>query len=487
MYYTLLAFIIILYSNVVHAKIVVGVTVWDGYTNADETGIYLELVKDIYQNEEIEFKFTSYTRMTKLFEQEDYDFVIGVAREDVPYGYFPHWYLDIDYPVKAFFLSQRQDIKHLSDFENKTLSLLHGYDFNKYINYQHKSYLVDSQEKGFRLLLNRRIDSFIDYEHNLTPEIRSRISSLEVLPTRPIYIAFKDNAKGHILAQTYDARMLELRNSGKLKQLYGADYQHADFENFKADRPTIVIKTDDANLHRAKGAENLHSLEAGLYRLILSQLTQFNIEFVKIDSHSSENLLTAQQCFANKIYTVTRAEKHYFSKPFALYTGARLFSMQPLKVHQEIELANFIAASNLNIGITPSLLYSAPLMKELEQLPAKNIVEASTDVFAQLKELKNGRFDVKLAYPADVNSHWQFIGDKMPYSYPIKGMPPFAIGHVMCHQDDINKRFILKLNRVLDTLYQSEAYYNLLRQAAIGTSDSEFEQYFRTGFNLPTQ
>lgn len=487
MHYLLLAFFFVIYSSFAQAKIVVGVTVWDGYSNADETGKYIELVKRIYPDEELAFQFTSYNRMTKLFGQNGFDLVIGVAREDVPQGHFPKWRLDIDYPVKAFYLKSRKDIKHLSDLENLTLSWLQGYDFDKYISYSHKSYLVNTIEKGFRLLMNGRIDSFIDFEYNIHKEYSGKLHSLELLPARPIYLAFSDTKRGKTLALIYDREMLKLRDSGELKKLYTDDYEHAGFAHFQVNKPTIIIKTDDANLHRAKGAENLHSLEAGLYRLILSQLTQFNIEFVKIDSHSVDNLLTEQQCFANKIYTLTRAEQYYFSKPFALYTGARLFSMKPLEVEQEIELADFIKSSNLHIGVTPSLLYSAPLMKELEQLPHTNIVEASIDVFAQLKELKAGKFDVKLAYPADVNSHWQFIGEQMPYSYSIKGMPPFAIGHVMCHQDEINQQFIEQLNRVLETLYQSQAYYNLLRQAAIGTSDSDFEQYFRTGFNLANQ
>ena len=60
--------------------------------------------------------------------------MIGVAKEDIPLAYYPHWYLDYDYPINAYFLNSTNNFNKLSDLNNKVLSWLDGYNFDKFID-----------------------------------------------------------------------------------------------------------------------------------------------------------------------------------------------------------------------------------------------------------------------------------------------------------------------------------------------------------------
>lgn len=482
-----LAFLVLTLTFTSHAQHKVGVTLWPGLTNPDGTGVYLELLKEVYGEQEVKFNFTTYKRMTVLFERGNHDIVIGVYKEDIPKGLYSKWHLDIDFPVKAFFLKDRFDIQTLSDLEGLTLSWIHGYDYDKYIEYDHQSYPINTLEHGFNLLINHRTDILLDYQHNVPASIRDRLGSIEVLPSRPIYLAFQRNEEGKLLADTFDKKMLELRDSGILKKLYQDNYRNTQFADFNPNIPVIVISSNDESLLRLNGFNKLNSLESQIYQIILSKLSNYNVHFVKAQFENQKEIDSSISCFANRIFTKQRAKKYLYSKPFSFYLSPRIYSKKPFTTLNQSSLVSIILNKDLKLGLPTTRLFTPLLNKAVSEIPKSKIYAASPHVFTRLKQLESGEnFNVAIEYPADISSYWQYISDKKLFSKDLltNDEKPYTLGYLMCKKSEDNQAFIEDFNAELESLYHRPEFKKILSRFAAGVPFDKLEPLINEAFSF---
>lgn len=470
-----------IFINQAAAGLKVGLTHWVGYTNPDETGVYIELLKEIYANEKLEFDFSTYNRMTNLFEQKNYDFVIGVAKEDIPSAFYPNWYLDYDYPINAYFLKSNINIADLSGLNGRVLSWFNGYDFHKYIEYEHDYYPVQTIDKAMSLLFNKRIDAFVDYEYNISEEYKSQLSYVEVLPARPIYLAFSNNKKGQELAATFDEIMQALRESGRLKALFGADYDNARFEQYDANKKKIVIITSDEATLRIYSKGKSRSLEAQLYKLILREMPNYRVEFVKASSENDERQFGINVCFANKIYSQERAKRLLVSKAFSLYLAPRLYSKIDLAKYRGLnDIDELFAQTGLRLGLSKLRKFTSDVQSKLDEVALSQRKEAANTTHTRLQQLaKMELFDVSLEYPNDIATYWHEITDFPIYSLGLNTERSFTAGYLMCKPNDENRRFVGDFDKVLSKLVNSAIYKDTIRKSAVGVSNEEFEDTYQ--------
>lgn len=465
------------------AKVHVGVTHWDGYTNPDGTGVYIELLENIYGEQELVFDFTSYNRMTSLFDSTPYDMVVGIAPEDTPSAYFPKWHLDRDYPIRAFFKKKDHDFKHLSHLKGATLSWLHGYDFDKYIDFTHIAYPVRTVKSGFQLLMHDRIDAFVDFQYNVPSELLEQLGSIEIVPARPIYIAFKPTEKGKVLAKRFDEGMYALRTSGKLKALYQSDYQHAQFDSFDHEIPVITISTNDKSLLRLYSTENAQSLEAKLYRLILSQLSAYQVEFVGANYHRGKDVPLKSGCLANKVLTPERRREYLVSSPFAMYFSPRLYTLKNIKHFENTALEGIIDKASLTIGLPKARLLNRRLDNAIESVNGKRKTYISEFPSERLAALKyDQRINALIEFPADVATYWPYISDHDLFSLPLPNESVFTLGYMMCEANEVNTKFVTYFNDALKKAVASEAYFNAIQAHTVGISEEVLEKAYYDSF-----
>jgi ABC-type amino acid transport substrate-binding protein len=477
----LLVFIALFFVSSLQAKIIVGVTAWAGYTDYDETGVYFDLIREVYPQADIEFEFTTYKRMSQLFEKNKYDFVIGVAKDDLPHAYYANWHLDYDIPAKVFFNKSLHNLNHVSDLNGLTLSWLNGYDFDNYIIFPHKQYTVHDIDMGFRLLEKGRIDGFIDFDYNVPTAQKGKFGSLELIPKRALYLGFAQTEKGRMLAKQYDEAMTKLRASGKLKQIYGEDYGNAQFELFDETRQLVTIATDDPEILKVFGKTELGTQESKLYRLIIQKLTNYNVQFVKYDENASNSF----SCYANKLYTVERAVSNDFSKPFMMYVNSHLFSKYPLPFTNSKSLHELVMKNPVTLGIPKGRNFDPGLMGDMAKLPASKIRQVSVSVTERFRQFDSGEVDLLVEFPVEVANYWHLISDKKLYSYELAAEKPYILGRLMCSKTEENKRFIDRVNVIVDELKQSKVFYQILRKSANVISDSKFDTYFKDAFVRP--
>lgn len=482
-----LTLVIAVLSLPTYGKYKIGVALWPGLTNPDGTGTYLELLKAVYGPNQVEFDFTTYKRMTALFEKADHDAVIGVYKEDVPTAFYSKWHLDVDYPVKAFFLKNRLTIDNLSDLQGLTLSWIHGYDYHKYIEYDHQPYPINTLKHGFNLLINKRTDALLDYQHNIPEEYKGALGEIEVLPARPIYLAFKNNKRGQDMAATFDKKMIELRSTGMLKTLYNKSYQHTQFANFDQNKPLIVISSNDESLLRLNGFNKLDSLEAQIYQILLNRLPQYNVQFVKAQFNNKVEIEVSISCFANRIYTKQRAKKYLYSKPFSFYLPPRLYSKTPFNINNGNTLASMIQNQNMKLGLPIARLLEPKLNKIVTQIPQANKVEASPHVFSRLKQLASSEdFNATIEYPADISTYWKYISNDKLYSANLLSNDdsPYTLGYLMCKKGNDNQMFINDFNTELTKLYRQPTFKKILADFAAGVPAKQLEPLINKAFSL---
>jgi len=465
------------------AEIQVGVTHWDGYTNPDGTGVYIELLKTIYAEDDLVFDFTSYNRMTSLFDSTPYDMVVGVAPEDTPSAHFSKWHLDRDYPILAFYNKNKHNFKHLSHLKGTTLSWLHGYDFEKYLDFTHDAYPVRTVKSGFQLLMYDRIDAFVDFSYNVPKELSKKLGSIELVPARPIYVAFKSTSKGKMLAKKFDDAMLALRTSGKLKALYQSDYQHAQFDSFSPDLPAITISTNDKSLLRLYRIDNAQSLEAKLYRMILSQLNGYSVEFVGANYQGNKDTPMKKGCLANKVLTPEREREYLISSPFALYFSPRLYTRKEIDYFENTPLEEVIQKGNFTLGLPKARSLNNRLDVAIENINRESVIHLNEFPSERLVALRDGNeIDALIEFPADVATYWPYISDNQLYSLPLPNESTFTLGYLMCEKTEDNMTFITNFNRALQKVVASEAYFNAIQAHTIGISEDALERAYHDSF-----
>jgi len=468
-------------------KIIVGADTWQGYTNTDGTGVYLELLYEIYGKENVSIQFDSYQRTREAFENNKIDIMVGVFREDVNRAIFPNWHLDKESPLTAFYKTEHLTIKHLEDFSALSASWRRGYGFDRFLPEVENIYLVNEIKNGFKMLMNDRIDTFIDYPYNLPDEYKSQLSSFQIMPARPIYLAFAKNIYGKSLAKHYDEKMPLLRASGKLKSIYLAGYKNAQLENFKADKKTFIIYTDELDLIREKSRVNikLASTLSSTLNIVFEQLEQYRIEYRLLNDFSdySNYANTENTCISDMMKTTKREGSFLFSKPISLYLGLHLYSTSPLNIDEPLKLAQlFRQYPNAKLGTVLGRSYGEGLDNEIKELSKGNIIYTSAKVDKITKLLQDKRYDVLIDYPLDINFYWQQLSDEKLYSYQLASANKFVLGHLMCSKTASGEALISDLNQALDKLYQNDTLYNIQFSFIAAEDRAEFNQYFKKEF-----
>lgn len=234
MFKGLMFYIFLLLSGEVEAEsIQIVAPNWVNYTNKDGSGIYFEVIKHVYPNCNCEFVVSEFLRAKNQFIQNKADIFVGVLQEELPNALFPKWFLDTDRPIVAFYLNESTVGGQLSfDFKDKSIAWMQGFNFTKVVDPGDRLYKVKNREAGFNLLLAKRVDYFIDYEHNFLNDYREKVSFVVLNNFKKLYIAFQNTTKGKRLAEQYDNRLLELRNDGTLKIIFAEEYAKSRLENF---------------------------------------------------------------------------------------------------------------------------------------------------------------------------------------------------------------------------------------------------------------
>lgn len=231
-WFGLLLSICVGFSVVSQAKtLTVAAAQWPGYTHADGTGLYFQILREALATENIQLNIrtSNWKRAKHMFHANRADILICDYRSADPMRLWPRWHLDFDQPILLF---SRLQLTNLQQLQDQPVGWLLGYDFDRYLPVSVKSYEVATDQEGFTLLQHGRLTAFISYQMHLPPALKSQFHSLELAAAQPMYPVFHNDFNGRMLARAFDTGMRRLYQSGRLAELFNNPelYQHARFE-----------------------------------------------------------------------------------------------------------------------------------------------------------------------------------------------------------------------------------------------------------------
>lgn len=479
-YKVFILFILLFCAKTYGKELTIGVPEWQGYTNADGSGVYFDLIRSVYAEDTLNIQIDSYNRTLAKFHDNKLDIVIGVFREDIKQGIFPHWFLDTEAPITAFYDPKKTQLTHLSDLEELTVSWLRGYKFNHFIPYVSTPYLVNTIATGFELLTKNRINVFIDYPYNVPVIHQKKLASLEVMPSRHIYIALQNNASGKKLAEQYDLKMPELRESGILANIFALDYERSELQSFDENKKKFIIKTD---VTKQQAHSTVEPIEGKILDLLIDKNEHFTIE-LQVESQQSINKQVANNiCFSNKIKTKEREKDFIFSKPMSIYMGLRLFSRLPLTVSGPVDITQLLQENaDKKLTVTQGRSYTELLDNQLLRLHPSKIDYQLGNADSYLDAFNSNQNSLAIEFPSTISYSAKLPKKSALFSYPLKGANSYTLGHIMCKNTEENKQFIESINSTLTSLYHSEYFIDIFYSEADENSKKDFYKHYEASF-----
>lgn len=212
---------------------------WRGYTHADGTGLYFQILREALatENVQLNIRTSNWKRAKHMFQANRADILICDYRSVDPMRLWPRWHLDYDQPILLFSL---QPILQLQQLQDQSVGWLLGYDFDRYLPVSVRPYEVATDQEGFVLLQHGRLTAFISYQMHLPVPLQSSFHSMELAAAQPMYPVFHNDFNGRNLARAFDAGMQRLYESGRLAELFNNPqlYQHARLDQMEQKEPT---------------------------------------------------------------------------------------------------------------------------------------------------------------------------------------------------------------------------------------------------------
>jgi hypothetical protein len=79
---------------------------WVDYVETNDKGIYIDLIKLVYNDDAVHFDIGSFVRAKHMFNAKKSDILIGVYKSDLldlNDAVLPNYHLDIEFPTVAIF------------------------------------------------------------------------------------------------------------------------------------------------------------------------------------------------------------------------------------------------------------------------------------------------------------------------------------------------------------------------------------------------
>jgi hypothetical protein len=205
--------------------------IWEDYTNEDETGFYLDVLREVFPFPQYNLiiQYLPYKRAIYMVEQGEADITTGVNPGDMPDKYLAMEYVEkdtVDMLVKKELAENWQGLKSL---KNKYVVAKIGYNFENFfevpVHYKEKTQLLNMM----KMLRAGRVDAVLDYKNDLEKlwdkaELTDDYVIVERVIVNDAYYAFADRSlalKKHFL-EVYPA-LVKSEKIFKIGLQYGVE------------------------------------------------------------------------------------------------------------------------------------------------------------------------------------------------------------------------------------------------------------------------
>jgi uncharacterized protein (TIGR02285 family) len=236
-------------------------------------------------------------------------------------------------------------------------------------------------------------------------------------------------------------------------------------------------------------------------RLLMTSLSeyQFDVEFAP---HSTITRLLRKlpnSCSPNRVKTAARLKDSIYSSPLNIAQGLRLYSkkgaktkIMPLdaltKNNKLISLPSlFTGKLTHTLGINEGRSLGVFLDGQVSKLEKHNLVvrNGSYSTTALVNMLLKDRIDYIIDYPLSVNKvlKQQPTATELD-SLEIVDSPNYIVGYIACNKGPTGKKIISDINKELQELYRSYAFYFAHTHYLEKKDIADFNRAYQTIFNV---
>ena len=207
---------------------------WEGYTQADGKGAYIELVKEIFEPEGVAVNWKTYpwARAAVNVETNAADAIIGdyfYSDESQNTALYPNWHISVEEPIVVLLRDEATLDTWQKNIGKDGVVWIRGYGFENadWWNTDTLFTEVATVEQGLKMLDTRRVSAYIGYESQINAalvelDLQDLFEPVTLVSDKKLYLIFSNTEKSKELIQVFDRRMSQLVSSGRVEEIYNA-------------------------------------------------------------------------------------------------------------------------------------------------------------------------------------------------------------------------------------------------------------------------
>lgn len=228
------------------AKITIATEVWEpGYTKADSSGLYEDIIRNIFPGTTVEFIYSDYMRSKALVKKQSINMWLGAYLNEESYAIYPDTPIDYDEIIALYEKSVAQ-IQGKPNIQDAQMVWLYGYKYDKYFTDRSLQGIeVRTIETAVRLLRGAKVQFMLGDESELFEALKDLHIPIEQFEKVPfgnlgLYPGLPDTPLSRQLINIWDKQLTQMIASGRLLALYK---QHGLDHRYLFDR-SLTLKAD---------------------------------------------------------------------------------------------------------------------------------------------------------------------------------------------------------------------------------------------------
>lgn len=200
---------------------------FDGATNRDGTGLYWDILEEVYAplGYKIVKKYTSHAQAAEILQSQNADLLLGSYKNEKEFALYPKYYFDQGVIAALIDIDSIEEWKGQETLQGLKVGWIRGYNFDKYLAFDVIKKEVNERANGFKLLKGSRIDIFLEEKKDLDNGIEKYHLPMDdfiekVVMQLKIYPAFSKTKKGKLLMKQWDERMAKLIKTREFQEIY---------------------------------------------------------------------------------------------------------------------------------------------------------------------------------------------------------------------------------------------------------------------------
>lgn len=203
---------------------------WSGYTNSDGTGVYWEMLNDIFPS--LKVTSTTWGKAKQAFSQQRQDILVGPYALETNKPNISNTHIDYEYPVYAISLKSNNTFgskgkdAFLNETKNATFCKLSGavYGIEQKIKGNVEQY--QAVKTCYKKLAAKQVDFVIDNDYNIPQSLTLQVQQIELIEAMPLFIEFQATNRGNMLKRRFEEVFRRHVLSGKVKAYYENEYDY---------------------------------------------------------------------------------------------------------------------------------------------------------------------------------------------------------------------------------------------------------------------